>query len=136
MRPLRWWLRIVGALYLLEGIGLSLAALLDPGAFAAIWASAPAGALDAIAIRGIRTAGLPGVLTWVLLGVMMWIYSRFPGRAGVLVVVVAAWERAVWLPVDLAALLNGFAVSRALMLGAIHIVIGVSGLLVLRPQSR
>lgn len=136
MKPLTWWLRIVGALYLLEGIALSLAALLDPGAFAAMWASAPAGTLDAIAIRGVKIAGLPGVLTWVLLGVMMWIFSRFPGRAGVLVVVVAAWELAVWLPVDLAALLNGFPVPRAFTLSAIHIIIGVSGILVLRLQSR
>jgi hypothetical protein len=30
MTRLRWWLRIVGALYLFEGIGLSLAALLEP----------------------------------------------------------------------------------------------------------
>jgi hypothetical protein len=134
MKPLTWWLRIVGALYLVEGIGLSLAALFDPDAFAAMWASAPAGTLDAIAVRGIRIAGLPGVLTWGLLGVMMWIFSRIPARADVLIVVVAAWELAVWLPVDLVALFNGFAASRALTLGAIHVIIGVSGIMVLRRR--
>jgi hypothetical protein len=103
MKPLTWWLRIVGALYLVEGIGLSLAALLDPDAFAAIWASAPAGTLDAVAVRGIRIAGLPGVLTWGL-------------------------------PVDLVALFNGFGASRALTLGAIHVIIGVSGIMVLRRR--
>lgn len=136
MKPLKWWLRIIGILYLVEGIGLSLAALFDPDAFAAIWASAPAGTLDEVAVRGMRIAGLPGVLTWVLLGAMMLIYSRSPERARVLVITVIAWELLVWLPVDLVALFNGFAVPRALTLSTVHIAIGVSGMLLLRQESR
>lgn len=136
MKSLKWWLRIVGALYVLEGAGLSLAALFDPGEFAAIWASVPAGTLDEIAVRGIRIAGLPGVLTWALLGTMMLIFSRVPERAGVLVLTVAAWELLVWLPVDLVAAFNGFAASRTIALVTVHAVIGVSGLLLLRRQSR
>jgi hypothetical protein len=81
MKPLTWWLRIVGVLYLLEGGGLTLMALFAADQFAATWASAPVGSLDDVAVRGIRVAGLPGVLTWVLLGVMMLIFSRVPARA-------------------------------------------------------
>lgn len=132
MRALKWWLRIVGALYILEGVGLSAAALFDPGEFAAIWASAPIAALDDVAIRGIRIAGLPGVLTWALLGALMWIFSRAPGKAGTLVIVVAAWELLVWLPTDLVAFFNGFTLSRTIGLIAVHLIIGVSGLLLLR----
>jgi hypothetical protein len=132
MKLLKWWLRIVGALYLMEGIGLSLAAFLDPDQFAAIWASSQPGALDEVAVRGIRLAGLPGVLTWVLLGAMMWMFSRVPAQARVLVIVVAAWELLVWMPLDLVGLLNGFEVFRALSLIAIHAAIGISGILVLR----
>lgn len=136
MKRLKWWLRIVGVLYVLEGGGLALAGLFDPNAFAAIWASTEVGALDEVAVRGIRVAGLPGVLTWVLLGVMMLIFSRMPERARVLVITVAAWEILVWLPVDLVGLSSGFAVPRALTLITIHVSIGVSGLLLLRMRSR
>jgi hypothetical protein len=123
-------------LYIVEGGGLALAGLFDPNAFAAIWASTEVGALDEVAVRGIRVAGLPGVLTWVLLGVMMLIFSRMPERARVLVITVAAWELLVWAPVDLVGLSSGFAAPRALTLIAIHASIGVSGLLLLRVQSQ
>ena len=136
MRPLQWWLRIVGVLYVLEGVGLSLMALFDPNQFAAVWSSAEVGALEEVAVRGIRIAGLPGVLTWVLLGAMMLIFSRVPARARVLVVTVTAWELLVWLPVDLVAMFSGFGVPRAVTLITIHTVIGVSGIVLLRRQSR
>jgi hypothetical protein len=136
VKPLQWWLRIVGVLYVFEGGGLALAALFDPNEFAAIWSSTEAGTLDALAVRGIRIAGLPGVLTWVLLGAMMLIYSRVPARARVLVITVAAWELLVWLPVDLVAMFNGFGVARAVPLLSIHIVIGVSGIVLLGRQPR
>jgi hypothetical protein len=132
MTALKWWLRIVGSLYLLEGLGLTAAALFDPDEFAAIWASTEAGVLDALAVRGAVMAGLPGVLTWVLLGALMWIYSRVPAKARLLVIVVVAWELLVWAPLDLVGLLNGFEIPRALALIAIHAAIGVSGIVVLR----
>jgi hypothetical protein len=136
VRPLKWWLRIVGVLYVFEGVSVSLMALFDPNEFAALWSSTEAGTLDALAVRGIRIAGLPGVLTWVLLGTMMLVFSRDPTRARVLVITVAAWELLVWLPADLVASFNGFGVQRVVSLITIHAVIGVSGLLLLRRQSR
>ena len=78
--------KLVRVLYLLEGGGLTLIALFAADQFAATWASAPVGSLDDVAVRGIRVAGLPGVFTWVLLGVMMLIFSRVPARASLLVV--------------------------------------------------
>jgi hypothetical protein len=101
VKPLTWWLRIVGCLYLLEGGGLSLAALSSRDSFAAIWASTAAGSLDEVAVRGVLLAGLPGVLTCVLFGILMLVFSRVPSRAGVLVTIVAAFELFVWLPIDL-----------------------------------
>ncbi|HET7132713.1 MAG TPA: hypothetical protein VFJ95_10720, partial [Gammaproteobacteria bacterium] len=92
MTAAKWWLRIVGSLYLLEGIGLTAMALLDPNRFAATWAVAPIGSVDALGVRATLVAGLPTVLTWVLLGALLWIYSRAPARARLLVIVVAAWE--------------------------------------------
>jgi hypothetical protein len=129
---MKWWLRIVGSLYLLEGVGVAAQALFDPAAFAAIWASVPAETLDAIAVRGMLVAGLPGVLTWVLLGAMMWIFSSAAAKARLLVVVVVAWELLVWAPTDVIGFFNGFELGRAVALIVIHAAIGVSGLLVLR----
>jgi hypothetical protein len=136
MTTIKWWLRIVGALHLLEGLGLTAAAVLDPAEFAAIWASTEAGALDAVAVRGTLMAGLPGVLTWVLLGTMLWIFSRVPAQARVLIIVVAAWELLVWAPLDVLGLFNGFEVPRALTLIAIHAAIGISGIVVLRRAPK
>jgi hypothetical protein len=136
MAGLKWWLRIVGALYLLEGLGLTAAALFDRAQFAAIWASTEPGVLDAVAVRGTLMAGLPGVLTWVLLGAMLWIYSRAPAKARVLVIVVVAWELLVWAPLDMAGMFNGFEVPRALTLLGIHAVIGISGIVVLRGAPK
>jgi hypothetical protein len=136
MTAIKWWLRVVGTLYLIEGLGLTAAALFDRAQFAAIWASTDPGVLDAVAVRGTVMAGLPGVLTWVLLGAMMWIYSRVPAKARVLVIVVAAWELLVWAPLDMTGLFNGFEVPRALTLLAIHAAIGISGIVVLRRTAQ
>ena len=135
MSGIKWWLRIVGVLYVLEGGGLTAMALSAPGMFAEVWSSAPAGTLAEAAVRGIKLAGLPGVLTWLLLGVLMLLFSRAPARARVLVIVVAAWELLVWLPVDFIASLNGFEVPRAVTLMAIHLAIGISAALLLRRTA-
>jgi hypothetical protein len=135
MTALKWWLRIVGSLYLLEGVGLTAQALFVPDAFAAVWTSTPVGVLDAVSVRGLVVAGLPGVLTWVLLGVLMWLYSRTPAKAGLLVVVVAAWELLVWAPTDIVGWLNGFEVPRVAALLTIHALIGITGIVVLRRAA-
>src|SRR3954469_12072465 len=100
MTATKWWLRIVGTLYLLEGGGITLMALLAPQQFAAMWAVAPVGSIDPLGVRAALIGGLPGVLTWVLLGAMAWIYSGAPARGRMLIVVIAAWELLVWIPVD------------------------------------
>ena len=131
MTAAKWWLRVVGSLYLLEGGGLTAMALLAPDRFAATWAVAPVGSIDALGVRAALIGGLPGVLTWVLLGAMAWIYSRAPARARVLIVVIAAWELLVWIPVDVVSTLHVFDVGR-LVLTTIHAVIGASGIVILR----
>ena len=131
MTAAKWWLRIVGALYLLEGGGLTLMALFSPGQFAATWAVAPVGSIDELGVRAALIGGLPGVLTWVLLGAMAWIYSRTPSRGRVLIVVIVAWELLVWIPVDVVSTLQVFDTGR-IVLSTIHAVIGISGIVILR----
>ena len=131
MAAAKWWLRVVGALYLLEGIGLTAMALLAPDQFAATWAVAPVGSIDALGVRAALIGGLPGVLTWVLLGAMTWIYSRTPARGRLLIIVVVAWELLVWIPVDVVSTLQLFDPGR-IVLSAIHAAIGISGIVILR----
>jgi hypothetical protein len=106
-------------------------ALFAPDQFAATWAVAPVGSIDALGVRAALIGGLPGVLTWVLLGAMMWIYSRAPARARVLIIVVAAWELLVWIPVDAVSTLQVFDTGR-IVLSTIHAAIGITGILILR----
>jgi hypothetical protein len=135
MTAAKWWFRIVGSLYLLEGGGLTAMALLAPDQFAATWAVAPVGSIDALGVRAALIGGLPGVLTWVLLGAMLWIYSRAPAQARVLVIVVAAWELLVWIPVDVVSTLQLFDAGR-IALSTIHAAIGITGILVARGLRR
>jgi hypothetical protein len=132
MNAAKWWMRIVGALYLMEGIGLTLMAIFVTNEFAEMWATAEPGSLGEIAVRGTLIAGMPGVLTWVLFGGMLLFYSGVPARARLLIIVVIAWELLVWLPLDLVGLLNGFSAGRAAGLIAFHVIAGVSGILALR----
>jgi hypothetical protein len=80
----------------------------------------------------LRIVGSPGALTWLLLGVMMWIFSGATARARLLVITVVAWELLVWLPVDALSSFNGFAVQRVVTLIIIHVTIGLSGIRLLR----
>ncbi len=96
-----------------------------------MWAVAPLGSIDALGVRATLIGGLPGVLTWVLLGAMAWIYSRTPARGRVLVVVIVAWELLVWIPVDFVSTLQVFDTGR-IVLSTIHAVIGISGIVILR----
>ena len=132
MPALKWWLRIVGALYLLEGLGLTAAALFAPDTYASLWASTVEGTLDGVAVRGILLAGLPGTLSWVLFGALMWLFSTSSAHARTLVIVVAAWELLVWAPIDVVGVFNGFEIGRAAALVAIHAAIGISGIVFLR----
>ena len=137
MKLSKWWMRIVAVLYLFEGFGIALMALFDPDRFAAMWASVPPGSLDAMAVRGSLVGGLPGVLTWVLFGCLLGIYSRVPTQARVLIITVVAWELLVWMPLDLIGFINGFEVARAAGLITVHAIIGISGIVALRqlPQE-
>lgn len=136
MAGLKWWLRIVGVLYVLEGGLLTARALADRAGFAAMWASTEASALDELAIRGAQIAGLPTVMTWALLGVLMLVFSRMPEKARVLVITVALWELLVWIPSDIVGSFNGFTIPRTAALVAIHAVLGISGLLLLRRAAK
>ncbi|MNC88086.1 hypothetical protein D3C83_38710 [compost metagenome] len=81
MRGLKWWLWIVGVLYVLEGGGLTLLRIFDPTGAAAIWtASGEAGQLDTLAMQAVLVPSLFVTLSWLVLGLLMLWFARAPAR--------------------------------------------------------
>ena len=136
MRVLKWWLWIVGVLYVLEGGGLTLLRVFDPEAAAAIWtASGETGQLDALALQAVLVPSLFVTLSWLVLGVLMLRFARSPERARSLVAAVVALELFAWIPLDAVALTYGWSVPRGVTLLVIHLAIGIGGILALRATE-
>ena len=133
MRGLKWWLWIVGILYVLEGGGLTLLRVFDPAAAAAIWtARGETGQLDTLAMQAVLVPSLFVTLSWLVLGVLMLSFARTPERGRSLVAAVVALELFAWIPLDAMALTYGWSVPRGVILLVIHLAIGVGGILALR----
>ena len=136
MRSLKWWLWIVGILYVLEGGGLTLMRVFDPDLAAAVWtASQETGQLDTLATQAVLVPSLFVTLSWLVLGVLMLSFIRTPERGRSLVVAVVALELFAWIPLDSLALSYGWSVPRGVTLLVIHVAIGVGGILALRASG-
>jgi hypothetical protein len=135
MRGLKWWLWIVGILYVLEGGLLTLRRVFDPEGLAAMWtASGETGQLDALATQAVLVPSLFVTLSWLVLGVLMLSFTRTPDRGRSLVAAVVALELFAWIPLDAVALSYGWSVPRGVTLLAIHLAIGIGGILALRAS--
>jgi hypothetical protein len=135
MKGLKWWLWIVGTLYLLEGGLLTLRRFLDPEGMAAMWtATQESGVLDPLAVQAILVPTLFVTLSWVVLGLLMLYFTRAPARAGVLVLVVIALELFAWMPLDTVTLSYGWSPARSISLLVVHLAIAVTGILALRAS--
>lgn len=137
MRGLKWWLWIVGILYVLEGGGLTLLRVVDPDRAAAVWtASQEVGQLGSlVATQAVLVPSLFVTLSWLVLGVLMLWFTRAPGGARSLVAAVVALELFAWIPLDSMALSYGWSVPRGVSLLVIHLAIGIGGILALRASS-
>ena len=136
MRGLKWCLWIVGIIYVLEGGGLTLLRLFDPAAAAAVWtAGGDASQLDALALQAVLVPSLFVTLSWLVLGVLMLRYTRTPDRGRSLVAAVIALELFAWIPLDAVALTYGWSVPRGVTLLAIHLAIGIGGILALHASG-
>jgi hypothetical protein len=136
MRGLKWWLWIVGILYVLEGGGLTLLRVFDPDGAAAIWtASGETGQLDAIATQAVLVPSLFVTLSWLVLGLLMLWFARTPASARSLVTAVVALELFAWIPLDAMALSFGWSIPRGVTLLVIHLAIGIGGILALRASG-
>jgi hypothetical protein len=135
MKGLKWWLWIVGILYLLEGGLLTLRRFLDPEGMAAMWtATQESGVLDPLAVEAILVPTLFVTLSWAVLGILMLYFTREPARAGGLVIVVAALELFAWMPLDVVAWSSGWAATRSVPLIVVHILIAGTAIIALRAS--
>jgi hypothetical protein len=134
MNKLIWWLRIVGALYLLLGVMGLLYVLLSPQASAASMVP-PSYSADEVTVRALNNQFLPTVLGWLVLGVMMLYGSREPARARILVLLVALLELFVWVTSDIVWLVNGLPAVAGIPFLVLHTIIGVTGIVFLRQTA-
>jgi hypothetical protein len=135
MKGLKWWLWVVGVLYVLEGGALTLRWFADPEGMAAMWtATQETGVLDSIAMQAVLIPTLFVTLSWVVLGVLMLYFTRAPARAGLLVVVVVALELFAWIPLDTVTLSYGWSPARSVSLIVVHLAIAITGILALRAS--
>ncbi|OGA05070.1 MAG: hypothetical protein A3H35_04765 [Betaproteobacteria bacterium RIFCSPLOWO2_02_FULL_62_17] len=129
MNSLKWWMRIVGAIYLFLFIAAAFLKL-------PISAEGPEGVL-AQASAGDPTARFV-VDTWVALGIWfgvlgaaLLIASRIPEQARVLVWTAIGWELG-GIVIDIYKVVRGYDLTAPVTWIVIHSVIIVAGLLILR----
>ena len=129
MNGLKWWMRLVGAMYLF--LFLAAAVLKLP-----IRAEGPPGVL-ARASAGDPTATFV-VDTWVtlgiwfaVLGIALLIASRVPGQAKALVWTIIGWELG-GIVIDIYKAARGYDLAAPVTWMVIHAIIIVAGLLALR----
>ena len=129
MNPLKWWLRVVGSLYLFLFVAAAFLKL-------PIQAEGPPGLLLRAA-EGDSTARF-AVDTWVALGIWfavlglaLLIASRRPQAATALVLTAIGWEFG-GMAIDVYKLYRGYALAPPVIWMVIHLVIITSGLLIFR----
>lgn len=116
MDKVKWWLRIVGVLYLLYSIKVFEGLINNPEANPTFWGPS------------ISASGLASVLIWLVLAILMFLSSRNPINASSLVKTIALLELFAWIPCDVIFLANGAPVIGGIVLICIHFIVGLSGL--------
>ncbi|MBI5714401.1 MAG: hypothetical protein HZC38_13415 [Chloroflexi bacterium] len=132
MNKLKWWLRIVGGFYLLIGGADVYLALFNPQALAASYGAIT----DELAVRVIAATNLTVGLGIAVLGVMMFIAVREPGRVRFFVLAIVMLELFQWIPYNVFALLHGTSpASAAIPLLVLHLLFGITGIAFLRQTK-
>lgn len=132
MQKTKWWLIVVGSLYLLLG-GMSLWVLfIKPQTFGEMFLFAS----DNNSIRAFSDAWLIFVLEMLVLGGVMLYASREPAQNKILVITVAILELFRGAGGDLLWMSRGWRAENYLPFMILHIVIAVTGLMFVRQESK
>ena len=131
MNKLKWWLRIVGAWYLLFGM-MDVYALFDPELVASYYGTIT----EELAIRVLAETTLLVGLGMTVLGVMMFVAARDPGRARFFILTVAMLELFQFVLYDVVVLQSGsLPASIVIPILVIHLIFGVTGIIFLRQTA-
>ena len=131
MAKTQWWLRIVGAFYLILTLASCWVLFINPQLFGAMF---PFSA-DASSIRAFSDAWLIFVLEMGTLGVIMLYASREPARYGILVVTVSILELVRGAGGDILWMSRGWPTVNYIPFMIVHLIIAGTGLYFLRQES-
>ena len=132
MTKLKWWFRIVGGFYLLIGGPTVYFALFNPQALAATYGAIT----DELAVGVIADTNLIVGLGIAVLGVMMFIAAREPGRARFFVLAIVVLELFQWVPYNVVAFLHRTLFSSVeISFLVLHLIFGITGIVFLRQTK-
>lgn len=127
----KWWLRIVGVIYLLLAIGSLWALFINPHIFGTMFPFAA----DPLSIRAFSDAWLILVLEMAVLGSVMLYASREPASNGILVMTVAILELARGAGGDFLWMLGGWPTANYIPFMIVHLIIAATGIYFLQQES-
>ena len=131
MTKTKWWLRVVGAFYLLLVVGSFWVMFINPRLFGDMFPYSR----NEIAVRAFSDAWLIFALEMLVLGIIMLYASRQPERNGTLVVTIAILELIRGAGGDLLWMLRGFPTMNYIPFMLLHLLIAITGILFLRQES-
>ena len=126
-----WWLRIVGAFYLVLALTSLRVLFFDPQMFGAMNPFAA----DALALKAFADAWLIFVLEMGVLGVIMLYYARHSPSNRILVLTVSILEVIRGAGGDLLWMLRGWPTANYIPFMIVHLIIAGTGFLFLRRES-
>ena len=131
MTKTKWWLRIVGAFYVLLALASCWVLFINPQLFGAMF---PFSA-NTLSMRAFSDAWLIFVLEMGVLGVIMIYASREPARNGILVLTVSVLELIRGAGGDLLWISRGWPTANYIPFMIVHLIIAGTGLFFLRQKS-
>lgn len=126
-RATRWWLRVVGSLYLLMAAGNLYGMLGDQ---AMIRDGIPFDADDAV-VHAFIDAWQIFILALVTLGAMAWVASARPARSGMLVATICLGEALFGIVGDVVLMARGYSASGYVPFIGFHLVVIATGVAVI-----
>ncbi len=131
MNKTKWWLRIVGAFYLILALASCWMLFINPQLFGSMF---PFSA-NALSLRAFSDAWLIFVLEMGVLGVIMLYASRDPARNGILVLTVAILELIRGAGGDLLWMSRGWPTANYIPFMILHLTIAGTGLYFLKQEA-
>ena len=131
MTKTKWWLRIVGAFYLVLALTSLRVLFVDPQMFGAMNPFAA----DAFALRAFSDAWLIFVLEMGVLGAIMLYYARDSSHNRILVLTVSILELVRGAGGDLLWMSRGWPTANYIPFMIVHLIIAGTGLFFLRQEK-